>query len=67
MKLLQFLADKWGIGIVSSVGTAFIPSIDTMTPILQFLGITLGLIIGVLTVIEKFRKLLRKKKDEKTS
>lgn len=58
-KLFCFLKDHPLLGMLSSVSGVLQTLIETTTPVLQFLGLLLGVIIGLLTVAAKMRELKR--------
>ena len=59
-KLICFLKDHPLVGMFSSVSAVLQAFIETATPILQFIGLFIGIIIGLLTVIAKLRELRKK-------
>lgn len=60
-KLTLFLREHPGWGIFSSVGGALQTLIDTSTPILQYLALIIGVCIGVITLLTKWRELRRQR------
>jgi len=64
MNFIYAILDKKPlIGAFSAFLGGLIPFIEAITPILQFLGVILGLLIGVMTVIEKRRSIKTKKAE----
>lgn len=59
-KLSIFLREHPGWGMLSSVGGALQTLIETSTPLLQYLALIIGLGIGILTLITKYRELRKK-------
>jgi len=59
-KLTIFLREHPGWGMFSSVGGALQTLIDTSTPVLQYLALLIGVGIGILTILAKWRELRRK-------
>lgn len=58
-KLLCWLKDHPGAGLFSSISGVLQTFIETSTPVLQYLGLLVGLMIGLVTLIIKLRELLR--------
>lgn len=56
-KLSIFLREHPGWGMFSSVGGALQALIETSTPILQYLALLIGVGIGLLTLLAKWREL----------
>ncbi len=67
--LSQTLSKSPEIGVLSSLVATVLPFIESVTPILQFAGLAVGLAIGVLTLAIKFKeyKKLRDNESEKHS
>ncbi len=59
--ILDILGKNPGIGIVLSFGSVALPFINAITPYLQFLGIIIGLLIGILTVYIQIQKIKKRK------
>jgi hypothetical protein len=58
----SFLADKPVKALMVSL-TSFIPSwIDALTPVLQFLGLVLGVLIAAFTLYFQVQKAIKQKK-----
>ena len=64
MNFIYAILDKKPlIGALSAFSGVLIPFIESITPILQFFGVIIGLLIGVMTVIEKRRSIKNKKAE----
>lgn len=58
-KFIIYLREHPELGIMSSVSGVLQTFLDTSTPILQFLGLLIGVLIGLLTLMLKIRQLFR--------
>ena len=47
------------IGIGTSIGGSALPFIEWLSPYLQFVGLVLGVTIGLITVVLKIKELLK--------
>lgn len=62
MNLIYATLDKKPIiGIISSISGSILPFIDSITPVLQFFGVVIGVVIGIMTFAEKIRATRTKK------
>lgn len=64
--LIETLSRKPIIGYVSSLGASAISFIDDIMPWCQILGVIIGLLVGVLTVIAKSLEIKKLRKSNKT-
>ena len=56
MMLLNLLDRKPMIGVTSVMLGVVMPLIEQLTPLLQFLGLLIGVLIGALTLFSMIRK-----------
>lgn len=56
---LEYLSSNPHIGISSSIGTSIIHWLDFVNPIISFLGMLVGLAVGVITLILKIKELIK--------
>lgn len=56
-KLLCFFRDHPLLGMLSSVSGVLQTLMETTTPILQFIGLFIGVLIGLVTLAAKLRDL----------
>ena len=56
---LEFLSSNPHIVISSSIGTSIIHWLDFVNPIISFLGMLVGLAVGVITLILKIKELIK--------
>ncbi|MDO9187119.1 MAG: hypothetical protein Q7W13_13985 [Bacteroidia bacterium] len=62
MKLVHLLSKEPLIGYVSSLGTSFILFIQGVFPVLQLIGVIVGIGVGVITFYGKYLEIKNKKK-----
>ena len=56
---LKILANNPEIGLTSTLGTGLIHFLGILNPILSFVSLTIGLIIGALTLYGKIKSLFK--------
>ena len=64
-KIIETLQARPLIGLFSTATGSFMPMIEEVTPMLQFLGLVIGVGIGVLTLYCKVLDIVRKNKQIK--
>jgi hypothetical protein len=52
----QLLSKHPTIGVFSSIGGSILPTIEALTPLLQFSGLVIGLLIGAITLALKINE-----------
>lgn len=60
----QTLSKSPEIGVLSSLVATVFPFIETVTPILQVMGLVVGLAIGILTAAIKYKEYKKLRNDE---
>lgn len=60
-RLLELLKEHPILGMLSSLFASFQSFMQTSTPVLQYLGLLIGIGIGVLTLLIKLKDLQHKK------
>lgn len=66
MKLVYLLSKEPLIGYVSSLGTSLILFIQGVMPVLQLIGVIVGIGVGVITMYGKYLEIKNKKNDSGT-
>jgi prepilin signal peptidase PulO-like enzyme (type II secretory pathway) len=61
----SFLSEKPMVGMYSSFGGFIIPFIDAITPILQFLGVLVGLAVGIITFMVQMKNYRKPRNENK--
>ena len=61
-KLLDLLKEYPAFGFLSTTTAALQAFIETSTPVLQFLGLLIGVAIGIITLALKVREITRKER-----
>ena len=64
-KILLFLETKPLFGFISTVTGVSVSFIELMTPILQFFGLVIGVLIGAFTLYFRVMKFINMRKDVK--
>ena len=59
-KFIWYLRERPELGILSSISGVLQTFLDTSTPLLQFMGLLIGVLIGLVTLVLKLRELFRK-------
>lgn len=54
-KINHLLSDHPEIGILGSVGSFLLSLINNLTPVLQFIALIIGVAIGIVTLMIKWR------------
>lgn len=62
-KFVLYLREHPELGIMSSISGVLQTFLDTSTPLLQFLGLLIGVMIGLITLLLKLRELFHGKKQ----
>lgn len=63
-KILLFLETRPLFGLISTGAGVSFPFIETITPILQFFGLLIGVLIGAFTLYFRIMKFINTRKDE---
>ena len=56
---LKILANNPEIGLTSTLGTGLVHYLGVLNPILSFISLTIGIIIGVLTLYGKIKEFFK--------
>jgi|TARA_R100001163_G_scaffold64430_2_gene58653 hypothetical protein len=56
LKMEQLLSKYPILGVFSSVGGSMFPLIETLSPVIQFIGMIVGVFIGILTLLIKYKE-----------
>ena len=56
---LNILSDNPGVGLMSTLGSGMLHCLDIINPILSFISLIIGIIIGGLTLYGKVKEFLK--------
>lgn len=56
LRMEQMLSKYPILGVFSSVGGSMFPLIETLSPVVQFIGMIVGVFIGIFTLAIKYKE-----------
>tara|TARA_R100000808_G_C2067093_1_gene96096 strand:+ start:473 stop:661 length:189 start_codon:yes stop_codon:yes gene_type:complete len=56
LKMEQLLSKYPILGVFSSIGGSMFPLIERLSPVIQFIGMIVGVFIGIFTLLIKYKE-----------
>ncbi len=55
--IIDTLSNKPSVGMATSMGSGFLHWLDFMNPILSFISVCIGIVVGLVTLVLQLKKL----------